>query len=137
MYKVDIKSQDKGYDLSKDSIYMSPQMLSYFTDKLKNLQHHILQREHDISFSMINNPTHEPDSVDQGIMEEYNFNQFSFQEQQDHLLKEIQDALRRIENGTYGYCQETQETIGIERLEAVPYARYCAEAQSRREQRQK
>ena len=49
------------------------------------------------------------------------------------LLKKIQQSLRRIENGSYGYCEETGEEIGLKRLEARPVATLCLEAQERRE----
>jgi DnaK suppressor protein len=49
------------------------------------------------------------------------------------LLKKIQQSLHRIENGSYGYCEETGEEIGLKRLEARPVATLCLEAQERRE----
>ena len=49
------------------------------------------------------------------------------------LLKKIQFSLRKVENGSYGYCEETGEEIGLERLEARPVATLCLEAQERRE----
>ena len=49
------------------------------------------------------------------------------------LLKKIQQSLHRIENGSYGYCEETGEEIGLSRLEARPVATLCLEAQERRE----
>ena len=49
------------------------------------------------------------------------------------LLKKIQFSLKKVENGSYGYCEETGEEIGLERLEARPVATLCLEAQERRE----
>ena len=53
------------------------------------------------------------------------------------LLRKIEEALKRIEHGSYGYCEETGESIGIPRLLARPTATLTIEAQSRREQKQK
>lgn len=125
------------YNPLSDPVYMSPQMVSYFTEKLKRLHVQLLQSEHAVSLSILNNPSKEPDHVDQGIIEEYRFNEFAFQDQEDYLRKEVQEALNRIEDGTYGFCQETGEPIGVKRLELVPYARYSIEVQSQKEQEQK
>lgn len=133
MNLTETKYQGGEYDPLKDPLYMSPQMLNYFNDKLRNFEHQILHKEQDISFNMMGSPNVEVDHVDRGVIEEYNFNQFSFQEHEDLLLKEVQEALRRIERGTYGYCQETGEPIGVKRLELIPYARYCIEVQSEKE----
>lgn len=125
------------YNPLNDKTYMSPQMLCYFTDKLKNLQHQILQKEREISNSIMDDSLREPDHVDRGIKEEYNFNQFSFQAHEDELLKEIDQALKRIEEGTYGYCQETGEEIGIKRLELIPYTKYSVKVQAQKEEEAK
>lgn len=126
--------ETKNYNPLTDPNYMSLQMLSYFMDQLKSLEHRYLAKEQEISTSTLELPQIEADHVDRGTREEYNFEQFSFQDHEDSVLKEVQAALKRIEEGNYGYCEETGQEIGVKRLQAIPYARYCVEVQSQKEQ---
>ena len=122
-----------NYDPLQDDIYMSPNMLLYFKDKLENMRQEILNKEHDISLSLMNNPNKEPDFVDQAVTEELVYDDFMFQEHENKILKEIDKSPALIEQGSYGYCQETGEAIGVKRLESVPTAKYSLEVQEKKE----
>lgn len=126
------KSLD-SYNPLKDDIYMSPNMLLYFQNKLENMRQEILSKEHDIFLSLIGNPNKEPDFVDQAVTEELIYDDFMFQEHENKLLKEIDDSLTLIQQGCYGYCQETGEPIGVQRLESVPTTKYSLEVQAEKE----
>lgn len=123
------------YNPLADKVYMSPPMIGFFIDILKKLQHQVLQKEDDISNSIITSSIQEPDFLDRGIVEEHTFTQVSFQAYEQGLLQEIREALRRIDLGDYGYCQETGKEIGVKRLMAIPYTRYCVEVQSQKEKK--
>lgn len=132
-------SSDKlsSYDPLKDPKYMSEQMLNYFKDNLMHMHQAILKKEESISLSLIDAHYREPDEVDQGTGEELHMEDFIFQEHEDQLRQEIELALERIENGTYGYCEETSEPIGVKRLLVVPYARYSLKTQKYKENMRK
>ena len=129
---IQIKLPDK-YDFIKDEVYMSPNMLSYFKNKLENMKQEILKKEHDISLSLMDNPNKEPDLVDRAVTEELLYDDFMFQEHEHKILMEIDDSLALIEQGRYGYCQETGEAIGLKRLESVPTAKYSLAVQEAKE----
>lgn len=73
------------------------------------------------------------DLVDESVMSERKESGFAQADRDRKLLKEIQDALKRIADGTYGLCLEGGEPIGEARLSALPWARYCVKHQSLRE----
>jgi DnaK suppressor protein len=81
----------------------------------------------------MDNPNREPDFVDRAVTEELIYDDFMFQEHEHKILIEINAALALIEEGSYGYCQETGEAIGLKRLESVPTTKYSLEAQKKKE----
>ena len=98
------KTLPDNYDPLKDEVYMSPYMLLYFKDKLEEKLHEVLQKENQISHSSMDEPNRQPDHVDQGIVEELRFNDFALQEYEDSRRIEIEEAIQKIMNGSYGYC---------------------------------
>jgi DnaK suppressor protein len=125
------------YDPLDDPNYMSLKMLQYFENILNKMLDDICNKEHSISLSLMDNPTKEADHVDQGSQEEQHYNDFMYQEHEEHMRQEVEYALRRISNYTYGYCEETKEPIGVKRLLIAPQARYCMEMQKEREKKEK
>ena len=118
------------------SQYMSGEQLAFFRERLRETQKELLQkagltsehlREHEL----------EADPTDQATIEEEYALELRARDRERKLLKKIDEALRRIDEGSYGYCEETGEPIGIPRLIARPTATLSIEAQSRREQKQK
>ena len=80
-----------------------------------------------------NTPLNEPDPIDQANTSTATSLELRTRDRYRKLMEKIDAALRRIDNGTYGYCEETGEPIGIKRLEARPIATLSIEAQERHE----
>ncbi len=126
-----------SYDPLNDPEYMSAEMLLYFKDKLMQMHNEMLEREKLISLSLLDAPNQEPDLVDRGVNEELRIEPFSYLEHEDQLRHEVESALQRMNEGTYGYCEETGAPIGVKRLLAVPYARYSLKIQKYKEDQKK
>jgi len=116
--------------------YMSPEHLTFFREMLIENQKELIDnagvtsehlREHEV----------EPDPTDQATIEEEYALELRARDRERKLLKKIEQSLCRIDDGTYGWCEETGEPIGIPRLLARPTATLTIEAQSRRELKQK
>jgi DnaK suppressor protein len=123
-----------SYNPLNDSQYMSEEMVNYFKDRLMQMHADILKKRASISLSLLGTPHREPDRIDQATNEGLHIQDFMFQEHGDQLLHELESVLKRIKDGTYGYCEETGKPIGVKRLIAVPYARYCLKVQKYKEQ---
>lgn len=116
--------------------YMNEAQLSFFRKKLKQLQLELLVNagqttEHLRETSIV------PDPADRATIEEEHALELRTRDRERKLLKKIQEALQRIDEGAYGFCEETGEAIGLARLLARPTATLSLEAQQRREIRQK
>lgn len=116
--------------------YMSPEQMAFFRERLRAMQRDLLQKA-DITSEHLREHDIEPDPTDQATMEEEYALELRTRDRERKLLKKIEQALRRIEDGSYGYCEESGEAIGIARLLARPTATLAIEAQSRRELKQK
>jgi DnaK suppressor protein len=122
-----------GYNPLKDSVYMSPRMRRYFQDRLYNELQKVLEEEHLLSLSFPEDANREPDFVDQSTMDVLRFNHHMYQEHEQNLRHEIEAALQRLADGSFGYCVATGKPIGIQRLTATPYAMYCFDVQAEKE----
>ena len=116
--------------------YMSEAQLFFFKNKLEILANELLDNagettEHLRKTSLV------PDPADRATLEEEYSLELRTRDRERKLLKKVKEAISRIENGEYGYCLETGEEIGLERLLARPTATLSLEAQKRREMRQK
>ena len=116
--------------------YMSEAQLIFFKNKLEILVKELLDNagettEHLRKTSLV------PDPADRATLEEEYSLELRTRDRERKLLKKVKEAISRIENGEYGYCLETGEEIGLERLLARPTATLSLEAQKRREMRQK
>ena len=116
--------------------YMSKQQLAFFKHRLLELQSELRDNagattEHLREISVA------PDPADRATLEEEHALELRTRDRERKLLKKVQSALMRIEDGSYGYCEETGEPIGIQRLMARPTATLTIEAQERREMKQK
>lgn len=127
----------KTNEVFESAEYMSEDMLNYFKSKLQMMREQILQKEESISTSLMDEPFRLPDLVEQSANNELHHEDFLFQDHEDSIRQEIESALQRIDDGTFGYCEETGEPIGIKRLLAVPYARYNVKVQELKEQEKK
>lgn len=115
------------YTPLNDREYMSDDMLSYFQNVLEARLAELMAKQPSSETSS----THATAKVDQ--TEKTIYSDVSLQSHHNHLCAEIKSALVRIEEGAYGYCDETGEPIGVKRLLAMPTARYCIKVQQLRE----
>lgn len=116
--------------------YMNSAQLKFFRERLLELQTQMRENagattEHlrELSFA--------PDPADRATLEEEHALELRTRDRERKLLKKIDQALARIDDGSYGYCEETGEPIGLQRLVARPTATLTIEAQERREMKQK
>src|SRR6266700_1435177 len=114
------------------SQYMSAEQLAFFRERLLQTQKELLENA-----NLTSEHLREHDPTDQATIEEEYALELRARDRERKLLKKIDEALRRIDDGSYGYCEETGEPIGIPRLLARPTATLSIEAQARREQKQK
>ena len=112
--------------------YMSPQQLNFFRQHLEIERRRVLENVQG-TLEQMQGIVSEPDPNDRASTEENFALEFRVRDRERKLLKKIDDALLRIEDGSYGWCQETGEPIGIPRLLARPTATLCIEAQERHE----
>ena len=118
------------------SQYMSAEQLAFFREKLLQTQRELLEKAN-LTSEHLREHELEADPTDQATIEEEYALELRARDRERKLLKKIDEALRRIEEGSYGYCEETGEPIGIARLIARPTATLSVEAQTRREQKQR
>jgi DnaK suppressor protein len=118
------------------SQYMNAGQLAFFRERLLAMQRELLEKA-DLTSEHLRETNIEPDPTDQATIEEEYALELRTRDRERKLLKKIEQALRRIEDGSYGYCEETGDAIGIPRLIARPTATLTIEAQSRRELKQK
>ncbi|MGB5080180.1 MAG: RNA polymerase-binding protein DksA [Burkholderiales bacterium] len=115
---------------------MSAEQLAFFRERLIVTQKELLEKA-DLTSERLREHELEADPTDQATIEEEYALELRARDRERKLLKKIDEALRRIDEGSYGYCEESGEPIGIPRLLARPTATLTVEAQSRREQKQK
>ncbi|MCE3250839.1 MAG: dksA [Geminicoccaceae bacterium] len=126
-----------SYRPSEDEPYMNETQREYFRRKLMSWREEILRGSNETLRQLKEEDNRVADMSDWASYEtERNF-QLRARDRERKLLSKIDEALRRIEEGTYGYCEETQEPIGLRRLEARPIATLSIEAQERHERREK
>ncbi|HXC40713.1 MAG TPA: RNA polymerase-binding protein DksA [Burkholderiales bacterium] len=118
------------------SQYMNEAQLAFFKDRLLTMQREILEKAGNTS-EHLREHTAESDPADQATIEEENALELRARDRERKLLRKVEEAIRRVEDGSYGYCEETGEPIGVKRLLARPTATLTIDAQTRREQRQK
>lgn len=127
-----------NYKPTEKEPYMNPVMLEFFKQKLLRWQHDILHEStetlHDLQEE---GGLQEPDIADRASVETEVALEMRARDRQRKLLSKIQEALQRIEEGGYGYCEETGEPIGIKRLQARPIATLTVEAQERHERKER
>ena len=132
---ADKNSQD--YRPTEDEPYMNDNQREYFRRKLLSWRDEILRGSNETLRQLKEEESRVADMSDWASFEtERNF-QLRARDRERKLLSKIDEALRRIEEGTYGFCEETQEPIGLRRLEARPIATLSIEAQERHERREK
>lgn len=129
-------SQDH-YRPSADEEFMGERQLSYFREKLVAWKESLLREGQDTLATLQSAPLREPDVTDRASSETDWSIELRTRDRQRKLISKIDAALRRIEDGEYGYCEVTGEPISLGRLEARPIAMMSLEAQERHERQEK
>jgi DnaK suppressor protein len=127
----------KPYVAKRGELYMSKQQLSHFQQILLNWKRDLMEEVDRTVSHMKDEAANFPDPNDRATQEEEFSLELRTRDRERKLIRKIEEALKRIEDGTYGYCLETGEEIGIKRLEARPVATLSIEAQERRERRER
>lgn len=122
-----------NYDPLKDQTYMSTDMAAYFKQILSKKLEDLINQEKLIGINISGSSGREADYVDNGQMEELSIEENLPLQNEEYLKREVEDALYRINLGTYGYCEETGDPIGVRRLLAFPMAKYTTEVQRRKD----
>lgn len=125
------------YVPSPDEEYMNDLQVEYFRQKLLAWKKSLLNQSQDTLEDLRQGGLNQPDDIDRASMETDKALDLRTKDRARKLISKINDALKRIEDGTYGYCEETGEPIGLERLEARPVATLLIEAQERHERMEK
>jgi len=125
-----------GYRPSEDEPFMSALQLEYFRRKLLAWRSELLA-ESSQTLQNLQETTQEPDFADRASVETDRSIELRARDRERKLIAKIDAALKRIEDGTYGFCEVTGEPIGLKRLEARPIATMSLDAQERHERREK
>jgi DnaK suppressor protein len=126
-----------GYRPSEDEPFMNERQLEYFKQKLLDWKEDILRESRETVTHLQAETENHPDLADRASSETDRALELRTRDRQRKLISKIDDALRRIEEGAYGYCEETGEPIGLARLSARPIATLSLEAQERHERRER
>jgi DnaK suppressor protein len=127
----------KPYIARRGEQYMNKEQLDHFARILQNWKRDLMVEVDRTVLHMKDEAANFPDPNDRATQEEEFSLELRTRDRERKLIRKIDEALKRIEDGSYGYCLETGEEIGIKRLEARPVATLSVEAQERRERREK
>lgn len=119
-----------------DDDYMDERQLAFFRNLLVQMGNELRQNADQTTVNL-RETTVAPDPTDRATIEEEHALELRTRDRERKLLKKVEAAIRRIDEGEYGYCEETGDPIGVARLMARPTATLSLEAQQRRELKQK
>lgn len=128
---------DETYKPSEDEPFMCDRQREYFRRKLLTWKEDILHESRETLAALQNENENHPDLADRASSETDRAIELRARDRQRKLIAKIEAALGRLEDGTYGYCEETGEPISLKRLDARPIATLSIEAQERHERREK
>lgn len=132
-----VRVEETHYRPSEDEPFMNERQLEYFKQKLLTWKEDILKESRETLSHLQTDTENHPDLADRASSETDRALELRTRDRQRKLISKIDEALRRIEDGVYGYCEETGEPIGLQRLEARPIATLSLEAQERHERRER
>ena len=127
----------KPYKAKKGEDYMSPDQIDHFKKILLDWKNLLMKEADKTVEHMKNDSTKLSDPNDAATQEEEFRLELRTRDRERKLIMKIDQALQRVDDGAYGYCEDTGEPIGIKRLEARPIATLCIEAQERHERLEK
>lgn len=125
------------YQPSEDEPFMNERQKMYFRQKLVNWKEDIIRQTKETLAGLTEESSQHADLADRATSESDRALELRARDRQRKLISKIDAALARIEDGTYGYCEETGEPIGLKRLDARPIATLSLEAQERHERRER
>jgi len=125
------------YRPTEDEPFMNPRQREYFRQKLERWKDEILRESRETLENLQEESQNHPDMADRASSESDRALELRTRDRQRKLISKIDAALKRIDDGTYGYCEETGDPIGIARLDARPIATLSLEAQEMHERREK
>jgi DnaK suppressor protein len=126
-----------NYRPSEDEPFMNDRQREYFRLKLLRWKTEILEEARETLANLQTEESQHADLADRASTETDRGLELRARDRQRKLISKIDAALRRIEDGTYGFCEETGEAIGLRRLDARPIATLSIEAQERHERRER
>tara|TARA_A100001037_G_C15144143_1_gene635401 strand:+ start:1644 stop:2060 length:417 start_codon:yes stop_codon:yes gene_type:complete len=127
----------KGYKPSDDEPFMNARQREYFRRKLLSWKDELVRESTQTLQHLQEDSLQEPDLADRASVESERSLELRTRDRERKLLSKIDNALERLEDGSYGYCEETGEPIGLSRLDARPIATLSIEAQERHEKRER
>lgn len=125
------------YKPSEKEKFMNPVMLEYFRQKLLAWRNELLNESNATIRELQEENLQKPDLADRASAETDHALELRTRDRERKLISKINSALEKVEDGSYGYCEETGEPISIARLEARPIASLSLEAQERHERRER
>src|SRR5215213_713873 len=128
---------DEGYRPTDDEPFMNDRQREYFRRKLVRWKHDILREAQETLAALQSENENHPDLADRASSETDRAIELRARDRQRKLIAKIDSALARIDDGSYGYCEETGEPISLKRLEARPIATLSLEAQERHERNER
>jgi DnaK suppressor protein len=131
------KDKSKNYRPTDKEPFMNERQRGYFRQKLMDWREDILKEAKETLQHLQDENQNHPDLADRASSETDRAIELRARDRQRKLIAKIDAALHRIEDGTYGYCEETGEPIALKRLEARPIATLSVEAQERHEKRER
>jgi DnaK suppressor protein len=130
-------TKQKNYRPNQKEPFMSERQRDYFRAKLLSWKEEILKEARETLQHLQDENQNHSDVADRASSETDRSIELRARDRQRKLISKIDDALARIDDGTYGYCEETGEPIALRRLEARPIATLSLEAQERHERRER
>ncbi len=131
------KIKKKQYEPNEKEKFMNKKQLNYFKNKLEIWKNDLLKESNLTLENLKGESLNRPDIADRASLESEKTLELRTRDRARKLISKINKALKKIDEGTYGYCEETMEPINIERLKARPIATLSIEAQEKHEKREK
>ena len=135
MVKKTIKKNN--YEPTDKEEFMNPKQIEYFKNLPLNWKHDLLKESSNTLDHLKEESSNKPDNADRASIESERSLELRTRDRERKLLNKINKALRKIDEGTYGYCEETNKPISIARLKARPIATLSIEAQEMHEKFEK
>ena len=138
--RVELKKMakiSKNYKPTQKEKFMNAKMKEYFKQKLLSWKNELLKESSQTLNNLQSDNEAKPDITDRASEEIDRSFELRTRDRERKLINKINSALQRIEDGSYGYCEETGEPIGLKRLEARPVATLSIEAQEMHEKAEK